>query len=66
MGLRFQWVPEEDQKVNFAFGDARTDLLIATQRPALEIGDVEAELARENTAGRASRIERMCRLTVCG
>src|SRR5262249_16176357 len=52
MRLRFQWVPEEDDKVNRAFRDFRADLLIAAERTALESRDREIELSfQDSTSG---------------
>lgn len=31
--LRFQWIREEDHKVNLTFGDSGPDLLVTSQRP---------------------------------
>ena len=44
MGLGLQWIPEEDQEVDPAFGDRRADLLVATDRSAEEPLDREPEL----------------------
>jgi hypothetical protein len=44
MWLRFQWVPEEDQKVDLIANNLGPDLLIATQLSSLKLVDREARL----------------------
>ena len=57
--LRFERIPEEDEKIDLAIGDLGADLLIAAQGPALELGDLEAQLLFQDFAGRA-RLHRSC------
>jgi hypothetical protein len=44
MGLRFQRIPEKDEKIDLTLGYFGADLLIPAQRPTLELGDLEAKL----------------------
>jgi hypothetical protein len=47
-------IPEEDEKIDAAFGDAGADLLIAAERAAAEAGDRERSAGRRALAGRWS------------
>ena len=51
--LRLERVPEEDHEVDAPLGDRRADLLVAAERAAEEARDRQAELARDQPAGRA-------------
>src|SRR5919202_2499118 len=51
VGLRLERVPEENEAVDAALGDARADLLVAAQRPALKALHLEVELLLEQAAG---------------
>ena len=55
--VRLERVPEEDHEVDPALGDRRTHLLIAAERAAQEAVDVQAELVREQPAGRSGGVE---------
>jgi hypothetical protein len=54
MWLRFQWVPEEDQKIYLVANNLGPDLLIDTQLATLKLMDREAQLLFQNRAGLAS------------
>jgi hypothetical protein len=53
--LGFEGVPEEDQHVDLAGRDERTELLVAAEGAAAQAGDVEVELVTQQPAGRARR-----------
>src|SRR5207253_7915253 len=55
--LRLQRVPEEDQTVDVALGDSGANLLIATQRSALELVDSQPELLLQQMAGGAGGVQ---------
>ncbi len=57
MWMRFKWIPEENQKIDLVADNFGTDLLIATQRTALELVDLEVQFLFERLAGGASRIQ---------
>ena len=50
MGLRFERVPEEDQEIDLALSDARADLLVAAQRAAALLVDIQAALVGDDFA----------------
>src|SRR3990172_4006987 len=43
MRHRLERVPEKDQEIDLTLCDLRSDLLVATQRPALQLDDLEIE-----------------------
>jgi hypothetical protein len=51
--VRLEWIPEEDQQVDLALRDLRADLLVASQRPALQLVDGKSDLFFEQLASRA-------------
>ena len=55
VGLRLERVPEEDEEVDVARGDHRAELLVAAERPALQLDDPDPELVLEQRAGRPRR-----------
>ncbi len=50
MRLRFQRIPEEDDKVDRAFGDFGANLLVAAQRTAFETRDREIKFRFQDVA----------------
>jgi hypothetical protein len=50
-----QRVPQEDQEVDDPLRYPRADLLVATQRSALELGDLYAQLSLQHLAGHLRR-----------
>ena len=57
VGLGLQRVPEEDDDVEAPLGDARADLLVATERPAQEPVDRQAEGVLDDAPGGAGGVE---------
>jgi hypothetical protein len=55
--LGLERIPEEDQTIDLAFGDAGADLLVAAERAALKFVDRQPELLLEQMAGGAGREE---------
>jgi hypothetical protein len=51
--VRLERIPEEDQQVDLALRDLRADLLVASQRPALQHVDGKSDLFFEQPASRA-------------
>ena len=47
------WIPEEDQQLDLALRDLGADLLVASQRPALQLVDGKSDLFFEQLASRA-------------
>src|SRR3990172_6095705 len=59
MRHRLERVPEKDQEIDLALCDLRSDLLIATQRPALQLDDLEIEFLLQQFSRCSRRIELM-------
>jgi hypothetical protein len=59
--LGLERVPEEDHQVDAPLGDRRPHLLVAAERSGEEAGDRQAELARDQPAGRAGGEELVVR-----
>ncbi len=59
VGLRFERVPEKDEKVNPAVGYLGADLQISAQRSALEFVNLEAKLLFQNLTGCPCRVYRV-------
>ena len=55
VGLRLERIPEEDEEVDLALGDQRAQLLVAAERPALQLLDGLAELPLEERPGGTRR-----------
>jgi len=53
MRVRLEWIPEEDQQLDLALRDLGADLLVASQRPALQLVDGKSDLFFEQLASRA-------------
>jgi hypothetical protein len=56
VGLRFERIPEKDEKIDFTVGYLGADLLITTQWSTLEFVDFEAKLLFQYLAGGSCRI----------
>src|SRR5262249_36858500 len=57
MRMWLERIPEKDQNVDFALADLRSDLLIATQRPALHTYHGKIKFSLKQVPGRAGRYE---------
>src|SRR5262249_49611741 len=57
MRLRLERIPEKDHEIDSALDDRRPDLLVAAQRTAEEPGNRKPDLARQERAGGAGRIQ---------
>src|SRR5258708_1434299 len=53
MRVRLEWIPEEDQQLDLALRDLGADLLVASQRPALQLVDGKSDLFLKQLASRA-------------
>ena len=59
MWLRFERVPEEDEKINLALGDLCPDFHIAAKRAGGEAGNNQVKLFCEQFTGGASGKQNM-------
>jgi hypothetical protein len=44
MWLSLERIPEKDEQIELALGDHRANLLVATQRPAVQLMDAHTQL----------------------
>ncbi len=59
MRLWLEWIPKKQQDIDAGFRDSRSDLLIATERPAAHALDGEPGAVGNQFASRASCDERV-------
>jgi hypothetical protein len=57
VGLRLERIPEEHEQINLSRRDHGAELLIPTERPAVQARDRQVELITQESTGRAGRHE---------